>query len=147
MSGTPWHVEVLGSGDRRHRSRCSYYSSNSQFCRYYDETCRGSAHCPQYDEYVTAEERKHTHRQTTKHGDYSVTVVTSDSVSGNNSYKSTSRTKGTSLGKSFSSAANNINPKKKAGTNRKASAKDKYLAINNISRKKRTKRKKHRGQD
>ena len=58
MSGSPWHVEVLKMDeydDRRHRSRCIHYSKESKYCDQYIGDCRGSAHCPYYEEgYISA---------------------------------------------------------------------------------------------
>jgi len=60
MTGTPWHLETLKSNDsRRHKSNCGYYDNG--YCKFYIESCRGSAHCDHYDEnaevYVSATEK------------------------------------------------------------------------------------------
>lgn len=52
LTGTPWHVEVIGNSedeDRRHRARCSFYTNKkTSYCNYYNERCRGAAHCTAY---------------------------------------------------------------------------------------------------
>lgn len=54
LTGTPWHIEVIGNSeddDRRHRSRCSFYTEKkTSYCNYYKERCRGAAHCLAYRE-------------------------------------------------------------------------------------------------
>lgn len=54
LTGTPWHAEIVGNSedeDRRHRARCSFYTNiKKNHCNYYNEKCRGSAHCTAYKE-------------------------------------------------------------------------------------------------
>ncbi|MCR5251938.1 MAG: hypothetical protein K6E50_15195 [Lachnospiraceae bacterium] len=53
MQGSPWHTEIFTKkpGDeKRHRSRCIYYSKDNSRCSFYVEKCRGSAHCEHYKE-------------------------------------------------------------------------------------------------
>ncbi len=73
VSGTPWHVEVLRMDeidDRRHRSRCVYYVKTDKYCVQYIGRCRGSAHCPYYEEgepvvrKPSPQNRKQTNRKT-----------------------------------------------------------------------------------
>lgn len=60
LTGVPWHVEKMireEGDDRRHRSRCVYYQGKvDNFCSYYCEKCRGSAHCDHYKEHADAVE-------------------------------------------------------------------------------------------
>lgn len=59
MTGTPWHVETLGTGEgkQRHRSHCSHYIYNTKQCSY-GGRCIGSAHCSLYEKMTPEEERK-----------------------------------------------------------------------------------------
>lgn len=53
MTGTPWHVNRFTREDddeRRHKSRCKYYSKATSICSYRHEKCYGSAHCNKYTE-------------------------------------------------------------------------------------------------
>lgn len=56
LTGTPWHVEILGNSedeDRRHRARCSFFTNiKTNHCNYYNERCRGAAHCTIYKEKI-----------------------------------------------------------------------------------------------
>lgn len=51
MTGTPWHIETLGTGQgrTRHRSRCKHYISETKSCTL-GSRCSGSAHCSFYEE-------------------------------------------------------------------------------------------------
>ena len=51
LTGTPWHVEKLtrNEGDeRRHKSRCIYYSKKDSYCKYQYIECIGSRYCQYY---------------------------------------------------------------------------------------------------
>ena len=65
MTGTPWHLETLKSNDnRRHKSNCGYYDNG--YCRFYIESCHGSAHCDKYDENIqcySTKIKRHKHKQ------------------------------------------------------------------------------------
>ena len=53
MTGTPWHVNRFTreeDDERRHKSRCKYYSKATSICSYRHEKCYGSAHCSIYTE-------------------------------------------------------------------------------------------------
>ena len=59
MSGSPWHLERYtreDGDDRRHKHRCVHYRVSENHCRYFNERCRGSAHCPRYKEYIPDDE-------------------------------------------------------------------------------------------
>lgn len=63
MTGIPWHVEKFireDGDDRRHRSRCIYFSKPDAHCSQYSGKCRGSAHCTYYREYDPEAEPKPT---------------------------------------------------------------------------------------
>ena len=59
MSGTPWHVETLGTGEgkQRHRSHCRHFDYVGKQCNY-GSRCFGSAHCQLYEVMSPNEERK-----------------------------------------------------------------------------------------
>ena len=49
MQGTPAHIETLHIKDeKRHRSKCVYYVSDTNRCIYQSTKCVGSAHCDFY---------------------------------------------------------------------------------------------------
>lgn len=61
MTGTPWHVDILRKEEddtRRHRTRCSYYRKEGEFCSRMVSRCPGSAHCKYYSEKMLPEQRK-----------------------------------------------------------------------------------------
>ena len=84
MSGSPWHIEVLKMDeidDRRHRSRCVHYSKESKYCDQYIGNCRGSAHCPYYEEgyissYSSNSTTKTSYRKKAKHKTFPKSVHT-----------------------------------------------------------------------
>lgn len=56
MAGTPWHVEKMTRSegdDRRHRSRCEFYSKKTKCCSKTCGSCYGASHCPHYKENET----------------------------------------------------------------------------------------------
>ena len=58
MSGSPWHLEKYTreeGDDRRHKHRCIHYRISDNHCCYYNERCRGSAHCTKYIESVPSD--------------------------------------------------------------------------------------------
>ncbi len=59
MTGTPWHVETLGTGEgkQRHRSHCSHFIYETKQCSY-GGRCFGSAHCDYYEKMSKEEERE-----------------------------------------------------------------------------------------
>lgn len=62
MTGTPWHLETLHkTDDRRHKSWCTNYVNGR--CRFYNEKCRGSAHCDKYYKIVESTTNKHIDKQ------------------------------------------------------------------------------------
>ncbi len=49
MQGTPAYIETLHRKDeKRHRSKCVYYVSDTNRCIYQSTKCVGSAHCDFY---------------------------------------------------------------------------------------------------
>lgn len=54
LTGTPWHPERMhrAEGDaRRYKTKCKHYEHYGEHCNFYNERCRGSAHCVYYEEY------------------------------------------------------------------------------------------------
>ena len=53
LPGSGWHITTLHMNerdDRRHKSRCIYYSKINNHCSYRCSKCIGSAHCLKYKE-------------------------------------------------------------------------------------------------
>lgn len=65
MTGTPWHVTALSSGEegRRDKRRCNFFDKKSGNCMCkvagkYLRTCIGSTRCDKYDEEIETIESK-----------------------------------------------------------------------------------------
>lgn len=48
LSGTPWHTEVIGDGERHYRTVCKFYNKVTEECTKLHGKCPGSSHCTHF---------------------------------------------------------------------------------------------------